>query len=101
MKLFSQTQLPVLILLSVTLKQRVSAEYIGMRISVLPPTRLVFTVIVLPVLQRLLQMFQEEYFYNVLFYSHNNAILPICRKALYYLPLLDPQRISALELTIH
>ena len=37
---------------SATLKPRPSADYIGMKISVLPPTQLVFTLIELTILQR-------------------------------------------------
>ena len=41
---------------SATVKPRPSAESIGMKISVLPLMRLVFTVIELPILQRILQI---------------------------------------------
>ena len=49
---FSQAQFPVLIFLVVSapVKARPSAEYIGIKISVLPPTQPVFTVIVLTIL---------------------------------------------------
>ena len=41
---------------SATVKTRLSADYIGMKISVLPPTQLEFTVIELTILQRILQV---------------------------------------------
>ena len=78
MKRFLQTQFPVLILFSTTVKRRLSAEYIVMKISVLPPTQQVFTVIVLPILQQISQMFEKGYHHNDLFYSHKSTMLPIC-----------------------
>ena len=41
---------------SATVKPRPSADYIGRKISVLPPTQLVFTVIELIILQQILQI---------------------------------------------
>ena len=73
MKRFLQTQFPVLILFSATVKQRLSAESIVMKISVLPPTQQVFTVIVLPILQQILQMFEKGYHHNDLFYSYTKV----------------------------
>ena len=44
---------------SATLKLRPSANYIGMKISVLPPTKLDFTVIELTIRQRILQILTQ------------------------------------------
>ena len=41
---------------SATVKPRASADSIGVKISVLPPTQLVFIVIELPILQQILQI---------------------------------------------
>ena len=57
MKLLSQTQFPVLILLIVLLqKQDHRLDCIGMKISILPLTQLVFTVTELTILQGILQI---------------------------------------------
>ena len=52
-----QTQFPVLILLIVLPQnQGYKPDYIGMKISVLPPTQLVFAVLKLKILQQILQI---------------------------------------------
>ena len=60
-------------------------DYTGMKISVLPPTQLVFTVIELTIPQQILQkstFFYKGYHHNTLFYSHCNYMLPICIKGI-------------------
>ena len=56
-KLSSHTQFPIQILhFKVTVKTRPSADYIGIKISVLPPTQQFFKFIELPIPQRILQI---------------------------------------------
>ena len=56
-------------------------DYTGMKISVLPPTQLVFTVIELTIPQQILQKSTFFYYHNTLFYSQCNYMLPIFIKA--------------------
>ena len=76
-----------------TTKLGPSADYIGIKVFVLPLNQLEFTVIELIILQRILLI--------LAFYSHYNIMFPICIKALYRPLYINLHKIRTWALTTH
>ena len=64
---------------SATVKPRPSADYIGMKISILPPIQLVFNVIELAVLQRILYntILQNNFLIPCSLFAEKHYIIPL------------------------